>query len=342
MNKILGFGFIFFFAIPGIVNTAQAQTTTLTFAHFWPEKAPIHKLVFQRWANAVESQSNGQLKIDIQGSQKLAKAPATYNAVKTGSVDIGATVLGYMPNRFPLSQIIELPNLVDSAVGGSCTIQTLFDNGLLKSEFQDTKVLFLFTHGPGHIHSVATPILKPQDLTGLKIRRPTKVVEELLNQLGATSVSMPAPKIKQALQGQEIDGAMLPWEGVHGFGLNKNFKYHTQVSLYSVAFIVTMNKKKFNNLSSDLKQVINQNAGLMWAEIAGRYFDATDILGIEAAKRDQHEITTVVEGAADPHWGVPLSKVTQEYIWRLALKDLPATTIYNQIIKVSNSICGNQ
>src|SRR5690554_7306238 len=58
---------------------------------------------------------------------------SSYDAVKSGIADMTATVQGYTANRFPMTQIIELPGLVDTAAQGSCALQNLYDEGDRKS-----------------------------------------------------------------------------------------------------------------------------------------------------------------------------------------------------------------
>jgi len=128
---------------------AQAQTAehTLRFAHFWPAVSGTHKMVFQVWADKVEKESDGRISVEMYPSSTLAKPPAQYDAVKNGIADITATVQGYTANRFPLTQIVELPGIVQNAAQGSCIVQSLYDEGLVSSEYKETRPLFLFTHG---------------------------------------------------------------------------------------------------------------------------------------------------------------------------------------------------
>ena len=193
-------------------NTVAADVT-LRFAHFWPAVAGLHKNVYQKWADTIESESGGRIKVEMYPSATLAKPPAQYEAVKKGIADVTATVLGYSANRFPLTQVVELPGVTGKGKHGSCVIQTIYDEGLLDNEYSDTKPLFLFTHGPGHFHTKSQAIEKPTDFKGLKIRRPTTVVSKILEEMGAKPVGMPAPKSYPSMQRGVINGVALPWEG---------------------------------------------------------------------------------------------------------------------------------
>lgn len=309
---------------------SPAADFTLRFAHFWPAATLTSKDIYEAWANAVEEDSGGRIEVEIYPSQTLAKAPASYEAVKNRIADMTATVQGYTANRFPLTQVVELPGLVPSAKVGSCALQSLYNEGLISGEYDDTHVLFLFTHGPGHIHTTGKLVTKPDDLVGLRIRRPTTVVGSLLEELGGKPVGMPAPDIYPSLQRGVIDGATLPWEGAHSFRINELVKYHTEVGLYTLAFVVTMNKDLYNEMPDDLRAVIDKHSGQTWSTIAANSFDALDEAGRADAVELGHEILTLEGGAEHPQWKSVLDTATEKYLTELEEQGLPARQVYQR------------
>lgn len=307
-----------------------AADVTLRFAHLWPPVAGAHKNLMQVWADTVTKESNGSIKVEVYPSGTLAKPPAQYEAVKSRIADLTATVQGYSANRFPLTQVVELPGIVKNAEHGSCIIQTLYDEGLIASEYEDTRPIFMFTHGPGHIHTRDTEIKKPEDFAGLKIRRPTTVVSKILEGLGAKPVGMPAPESYQSMQRGVIDGVALPWEGALSFRLNELSKQHTEIGLYSLSFIVTMNKSVYEGLTPAQKQVIDNNSGLAWAKKAGVVFDANDVKGRAQAVAAGHNIVTIEGGENNPAWKPILDQATESYLAELEDKGLPARKVYKR------------
>lgn len=317
---------------------AQAAEYTLRFAHFFPAVAGPHKNIFKVWADKVESDSDGRIKIDFYPSSTLAKPPALYDSATKGIADIIATVQGYTANKFPLTQIVELPGVSKNAMNGSCVIQGLYDEGLISSEYKKTKPLYLFTHGPGHINTTEKLVKTPADLEGLRIRRPTAVVAKLLEGLGAQPVGMPAPSSYQSVQRGVIDGVMLPWEGQYSFRLNELTPKHTEVGgLYTAAFVVTMNKNVYNKMPKDLQKVIDDNSGAAWSAIAAKVFDDLDEKGRAQAVEMGHEIYTVEGGANNPAWKPVLDQATEEYIESLEKKRLPAKKVYARALELSES-----
>lgn len=328
--KKLGLGVVLGLSVVASASSALAADVTLRFAHLWPPVAGAHKDLMQVWADTVEKESNGRIKVEVYPSGTLAKPPAQYEAVKSRIADMTATVQGYTANRFPLTQVVELPGIVKNAEHGSCIIQTLYDEGLISSEYEDTRPVFMFTHGPGHIHTRDTEIKKPSDFAGLKIRRPTTVVSKILEGLGAKPVGMPAPQSYQSMQRGVIDGVALPWEGALSFRLNELSKQHTEIGLYTLSFIVTMNNSVYDGLPADLKKVIDKNSGLAWAKKAGQVFDAQDIKGRAQAVKAGHNIVTIEGGANNPDWKPVLDEATESYLSELEANGLPARKVYKR------------
>ncbi len=328
-------------AVLGTANVYAADVT-LRFGHFWPAVSAAQKDIFQAWADQVKTDSNGHVKVEIYASSMLAKPPAQYDAVARQILDVTATVQGYTANRFPLTQIVELPGIVKTAVEGSCVVQSLYDEGLLESEYKETKPLFLFTHGPGMLHTKDKSVEKPQDLANLRIRRPTSVVASLLEKAGALPVGMPAPDAYQAMQRGVIDGVALPWEGATVFKLNELANNHTDIGgLYSLAFIVTMNKNVYNKLDAEQKAAIDKNSGMAWSIKSGHSFDQLDSQGLAEAKKMGDHIVNVSDDAIANDWQPILDQVTKEYLDDLEAKGLPANAVYKRALELATTSCVN-
>lgn len=320
------------------VSSVQAADVTLRFGHFWPVVAGPNKGIFQVWADTVEKESGGRIDVQIYPSQTLSKAPAQYEAVRNRIMDVTATVLGYTANRFPLSQIVELPGLTKGGAHGSCILQGLYDEGMLDSEFKDTKPLFMFTHGRGLLHTREKLVKDPKDLAGMTIRRPSTLVATMLEGLGAKPVGMPAPQSYPSMQRGVINGAAFPWEGALVFRLNELVKYHTDLGgLYNTAFVVTMNKSAYDGLSADMKKVIDANSGKKWASIAGKLFDDVDVKGKAQAVELGHTIHVVEGGINNPAWAPVLKTAAANYIASLEKKGLPARKVHARALELAKS-----
>jgi TRAP-type C4-dicarboxylate transport system substrate-binding protein len=252
---------------------AAAQDVTLKLHQFLPAQANVPKLVLAPWAKRVEEASGGKIKIDLYPSMQLGgKPPELADQVKDGVADIVWTVLGYTPGRFPQAEVFELPFMMSNAEDTSRAYWQYAQANMMDTDFKDYKVLGVWVHGPGLIHS-NKPIRVPADLNGMKLRAPTRIITKMLSELGATPVGMPVPAIPEALSKGVIDGAVIPWEVTGALKVQELVHNHTEFpghSLYTTAFVLAMNKEKYESLSPELKEAIDSQSGEDFSALAGK------------------------------------------------------------------------
>lgn len=309
-----------------VMSSTNLVAENLNYAHFMPPGSWQNQTMFLDWAEAVKEASDGEVNVTVFPAQTLGKAPQGYDNAINGVADIAWTVQGYTAGRFPLSHIMELPGLFETAEVGSCAFQKLYDSGALDSEYEETHVLFVHTHGPGHIFTKEKAVTELADLESLKLRRPTAVIGKLLTELGAEPVGMPAPAIFEQVQRGTIDGYMLPWEAVSGFRLGEVTGNRTEFGFYSLAFVATMNKDRYESLSDKAKAAIDANSGMKWAMIAGKGYDNGDVTAEAALGAN---ITTHTISADElPKWQAAADKTITDYLAELDGKGLPGTATY--------------
>ncbi|MGM0700784.1 MAG: TRAP transporter substrate-binding protein [Pseudomonadota bacterium] len=297
-----------------MATPALAEATTLRIAHVWPGGSLIDEELFQAWAESVEEASEGRLEVEVYPSQTLAKSDKTYESAVSGIADVGASAQGYTAGRFPLTQVVELPGVSASGRQGACILQSLYDQGHLDEEYSDTHPLFLFTTGPGYLHTKERLIETPEDLAGLRLRRPTPLVGDMFERLDAQAVGMPAPDVFTAMQRGVVDGLSFNWEGMKTFRLNELASYHTEVPLYDLSLFATMSQRTYNDLPQDLQQVIDDHSGLEWSLRAADVYDELIRQGRQEAKEAGHEFLVIEDALEHPEWGPVLQETIDRYL----------------------------
>lgn len=317
-------------------GTVNAEVHKLRLGHFWPAGSSVD-VVINDWADTIAKESNGELKIEVYPTQTLAKAAQSYNSTVNGIADITVTAQGYMAGRFPLTQVIELPGIVKTAENASCVLQSLYDTNLIASEYTDTRPLFFFAHGPGHIHTSDTLVEQPDSLQGKRIRRATTVVAEILSSLEAQPVGMPAPDTYTAAQRRVIDGVAFPWQAMKDFRLNEQLTHHTELALYTLSFLTTMNKNVYAELPDHLKEVLDRNSGMEWSKIMGRKLDDLDAAGRAEAVAAGHTIGKVEDVANNPAWKPVLDQVVQNYLTAVKTNSIQANEVYRKALEYKDT-----
>lgn len=257
----------------GLGTAAISQEVTLKMHQFLPPQANVPKLILQPWADRVEEASEGRIKIDHYPAMQLGgKPPELASQVVDGVADIIWTVAGYTPGRFPQAEVFELPFIMTNAEDTSRAFWEYAEANMMDSDFKDMKVLGVWVHGPGVIHS-NKPVDELSDLNGMKVRGPTRVITGMLGDLGATPVGMPVPAIPEALSKGVIDACVIPWEVTAALKVPELVENHTTFggeALYTTAFVMAMNKDKYESLPDDLKAVIDAQSGADFSALAGK------------------------------------------------------------------------
>ncbi len=276
----------------------MAQDVTLKMHQFLPQQANVPKHVLDVWAGKVEAASEGRIKIDHFPSMQLGgKPPELMDHAIDGIADIVWTVVGYTPGRFPSTEVFELPFMVSDAREASCALWTMFEEHMETGEFKDLKIIGTWVHGPGMFHT-AEPVETPADLDGMKIRGGSRLVNKLLELTGATPVGMPVPAVPQGLSKGVIDGTTIPWEVTGALKVPELVDNHTEFegpALYTLTFVLAMNKDKYNALPDDLKAVIDAHSGMEFSVFAGGVQQDYDAPAREFAVENGNNIVTVTD-----------------------------------------------
>lgn len=314
------------------VGAASAQTVTLKFSQFLGPKSFFEVDVLEPWARDLETRTNGAIKVELyNGSTPLGKVTEQADNVLQGKVDIALGLRGAEGKKFPLSSLIELPFVVPNADRGSKALWALYKDGTLAAEYKDFKVLALFVHNPGQIHTKDKPVRTPADMAGLRFRSPNNTVSEALKQIGAVPVLLQTDEVPAAFNAGKIDGIITAWGNpIQGF--NDFMKCHTDVKFYASAFFIVMNKAKYEGLPADLRAAVDAISGDAWVAKFGGYWDKWDA-PVRDGARDHELITVDANGIAA--WQAALKPVSDGVISSLAAEGSPgARPAYDRLLQM--------
>lgn len=245
--------------------SANAQDVTIRVHHFMSQKATLHAQVLAPFAERMAEASDGRIKIELYDSMSLGGRPGDlYDQAVDGAVEAVLTLPGYTSGRFNQAEVFELPFIMEDSIATSKAFYDLIESDLQDGEFEETKILAAWAHGPGVIHS-KEPIAKLEDLAGKEMRGPTRLVTDLLGELGATPVGMPLPKIPENISKGVISGAVVPWEVTPSIKLSELVGNHTEIggdrALYTAIFVLAMNWDAYEAMPDDLRAILDAETG---------------------------------------------------------------------------------
>lgn len=307
-------------------STSFAQEVTLRLHQFLPPQANVPKRILIPWAENIGKASDGRIKVEVFSAMALGGTPPQLiDQARDGVVDIVWTLPGYSPGRFPRAEVFELPFMMTNAEAMSRAYWQLHEEQMKDADFKDFQILGAWVHGPGVIHAKGDGVRSLADMTGKKLRGPTRVINDMLKEAGATPIGLPVPAIPEALSKGVIDGTVIPWEVTPALKIAELVNTHTEFggdrALYTATFVLAMNKQRYDAMPDDLRKILDDNTGLEFSASAGRIMQENDAPGRDIASKTDNTIITV-EGADLDEWKAVAKTVTDRWITEMDAKNI--------------------
>jgi len=315
-----------------VAGGVSAQEVTLKLHQFLPAQANVPKLILDVWADNVEAASEGRIKVERFPSMQLGgKPPELIDQAMDGVADIVWTVVGYTPGRFPRTEVFEMPFMMTNAEATSKAFWEMFETHMRDTEFKNLKILGTWVHGPGLIHS-KDPIVLPGDLNGVKIRGGSRTVNKLMTELGATPVGMPVPSVPESLSKGVISATTIPWEVTAALKVPELVSNHTEFgnrALYTLTFVLAMNKPRYDSMPEDLQKIIDDHSGLEFSMFAGKTQEGADGPSRQLAVDAGNNIITLDE-AQVAEWEAASASIVDAWIADVAKKGVDGQALVDE------------
>ncbi|MEM1235488.1 MAG: TRAP transporter substrate-binding protein [Pseudomonadota bacterium] len=327
MKSFLKAGVAGLLAASMAASAAVAQEVTLRFQHFLSPLASVPAGFMEPWAQKIEEDSNGRIKVELFPAMQLGGAPpALYDQIRDGVIDGGWALPAYTPGRFPETEVFELPFMSSMSAEATSMAAWEFTERYVMDRMSDVKLIAVHVHGPGIIHKKGPPVKTLADFDGLKLRGPSRQANTLLETLGASPVGMPVPAFPEALSKGVVQGGVIPYEIVPPLKVHELADSHTEVggdrALYNTFFIWGMNLAAYDALPDDLKAVIDANSGIVPSGLAGKAMDDGDDVGLDVIMKAGNEVHTLDEGVLAEIRAIGDAQ-TEAWIEEVTAKGLP-------------------
>ncbi len=199
--------------------------------------------------NASEAAKAADLQIVYVGGPEVTPATEQLTGLSNGVFDVLFGAAGYYVGTVPESRAL---------YGTAVTPMQARENGAIElldqiySEMANARVLGWVAAGVGyHIWLRDEPVLTDDglpDLSGVKVRS-SGFYNAWIHNYGATSVSVPAPDIYNALERGVVDGAAWPGLGITDYGWEKFVGYRIDPPVWQFDNLIWVNKDRFDSLT---------------------------------------------------------------------------------------------
>jgi TRAP-type transport system periplasmic protein len=307
--------------LAGTVFSTDRTVTKLEFTSALPAHDKL-SLMLEEWCRELEQKSGGSIQATLHAGGILTPSAQIFDSVVTGIADIGFGPMGVTPGRFPLTEIIEQPLGIDSAV-----MMTRLSNDFFREfrprEFDRVKVLFLLSASPGLLHT-KRPVRRLEDLQGMKVRCLGGNAAKVLKALGAVPIVISTGDTYDALRKGIVDGVVAAWDSLETLKWGEILPY-TTVSRYAMVGaqgFVVMNKSVWNRLPTGSQEIIDGMSN-EYAEKLSRLWDEKDQKTIRKWKAKNH-VSIFLGAEEEKRWEKAVVPLYESLVKEKSAKGLDA------------------
>jgi TRAP-type C4-dicarboxylate transport system substrate-binding protein len=207
-----------------------------------------------------------------------------------------------------------MPDVAQDNVTATRKLWAVFD--LIKDDYQGVKVIGLQSTGPNIIASRDKIVRGPEDVKGMRIRVPSKLVGDVLKSMDASPVFMNIVEVYNAVQTGVLGGVATGTSALRGFKLGEVLRYYNDYAFGVSPQFVVMNQASYDRLSPEHKKIIDETTGLNFSLKGAKVYDDEAVIQLkeEVDRGRGQAITVTAEERArwDKAIRAPLDKAVAE------------------------------
>ncbi len=233
---------------------------TIRFSHVVKENTP-KGLAAAHFAKLVNQRAKGRLTVEVYPNSSLYKDREEMEALQLGAVEMLAPSLakfGQLSIRD--FEVFDLPYIFPDKNAARIITQGPIGKSLFSQlEPRGIRGLAYWDNG-FKIMSSNSPLRLPTDLKGKKMRiQPSKVIHEQMTTLDATPIPLPFSDAFNALKTGVVDGTENPPSNLFSQNMHAVQRYVAVTNHGYLGYAVIINKKFWDSLPNDLKQIIERS-----------------------------------------------------------------------------------
>ena len=274
---------------------AGAQEKTMTIGSWLSPSHPMNTIVLPAWGEWIAEATHGRVTAKIEYHQGHPKG--VFDGVEDCVYEAGWSFHGYIPGRFKLTKMAELPLLGAGPEAASRAYWRVHQKRLAKANEHSGLILAgLFTHGPGQI-MMREPIDGLDDMRGKKIRIGGGIQAQIAERMGVAGVSAPGSKVYEILSQGVADGVFMPVGEQKTLRLSEvaKFIFLQPDGMYLGSFGVFICPEFMESLSPEDRAAVMEVSGERLSAFAGKIWDENDDNGLAAAREAGNQIVTASE-----------------------------------------------
>ena len=244
----------------GLSATAiAADPIVIKFSHVVAQDTPKGKAA-EKFRELAEQYTKGAVTVEVYPNSTLYKDKEEMEALQLGAVQMLAPSLAkFGPLGVREFEVFDLPYIFDGYDAlNKVTAGPVGAQLLGKLEAKGIRGLAYWDNGFKSF-SANTPIHKPEDLRGKKMRiQSSKVLEEQMRELKSLPQVMAFSEVYQALQTGVVDGTENPHSNLYTQKMHEVQKHMTLTDHGYLGYAVITNKKFWDGLPAEVRTELDK------------------------------------------------------------------------------------
>ena len=288
---------------------AQSQSSsdetvyTLKVGNVLAADDPI-TLGLEKWAASVKEKTDGHVLIEVYPNSTLGDSVEVLEQIIAGS-DIGVMAdTGMLADYVPDMAIYTAPYIFNSPENARAFV----DSDMFKG-WNDTLATFGIRDLGCNWYQGArnfltnTPVEKPEDLSGLRVRTMgTTVAQESMKAFGCIPTSLAWSEVYSGMSSKVIDALEAQNTAIHGASLQEVVKYITKTEHFLLYTALVVSENWYQKLPEEYRNILEQEALTagdyatdLTKELEQKYYEEFEAAGVTVNEVDK---TPFIEAAS--------------------------------------------
>ncbi len=295
---------------------AEGETFVLRGATAWPEN-DIQGIGFFLLQERVEEASEGRITIEYTGGPESIPPFELGDAVRNGIVDVATISPAYYNPSLPAGSVLAYSELSHEEERENGALDYM---NQLHNETLNAQILSRAIGNTSYNIYTREQVDSIEDFQGLSTRV-APLYTPFIQALGAQPVEMPAGEIYQALERGVVNAYTWPEFGITELGWEEQTACKVEPTYWQVDTVTLMNLDRWNELPSDLQELMTNTAIEVNDEVDAEidsYMDEEEQLlqdaGVAVCEMPEEEYTDIANNSA---WTALAENVPSEQAERL-------------------------
>ena len=219
-------------------------------------------VAMDKFAELLKEKSGGKMTVKMYHAGTLGSQPDAIEQVRTGALEIGNFNLGPLGPIVPEANVVSLPFIfkdvdhmwrVLDGKAGDMINEGMSKYGIVPLAWYDA--------GARSFYNSKKPIMKPEDVTGLKVRvMNNDLYSGMIAALGGNPSPMAFAEVYQSLKTGVVDGAENNYPSYESTGHFEVAKYYSNSQHLIIPETLCINTEVYNSLSPEDQKILKEAA----------------------------------------------------------------------------------